>query len=98
MEGSRASCSPAKGKNAKGIGKGVADGTALPVARGVMVGGSEGAQQPQFPVQLGHMAPESPSCTLFYTCLTHPLQTMLQRALQWPATLDCLSTFGGGSE
>ena len=36
-------CAPAKGKKAKGIGKGVAEGTALPVARGVMTGGSEGA-------------------------------------------------------
>ncbi len=34
------SCAPARGKNANGIGKGVADGTALPVASGVMVGGS----------------------------------------------------------
>ena len=34
------SCIPARGKKAKGIGKGVADGTAVPIASGVMVGGS----------------------------------------------------------
>lgn len=62
MMGSRVRCAPAKGKNAKGMGKGVAASTAVPVASGVMVGGSVGGKHCQYP----HMTPCSLSWTPTY--------------------------------